>query len=132
MKILLVDDSPTQRQMILSVLRKAGVTANVIEVSSAQEAIRELSEHYQEIGLILCDENMPKLTGLEFASAVGNIPALGKTPLFLMVHEGADKKIQELMATTPALTGYLIKPFTAEQFKKSVMPYLHLSKMEKL
>lgn len=117
MKILIIDDSGVQRKMVISIIRKAGYENEVVEASDGREAIQQLGTSFKDIGLILCDWNMPNLSGVEFLAAVSKVPQVAAIPCVMITSEGTDAKIKEAHEKHPALAGYIIKPFTAEQLK---------------
>ena len=69
-KILVVDDSSVQRKMIIQIIRKAGFTNDILEAGDGLETIGVLGENFQDIGIVLCDWNMPNMNGLEFVEGV--------------------------------------------------------------
>ena len=124
MKILVVDDSGVQRNMIIKIIRDAGFNHDVFEAANGQEAIQVLGTNFVEIGLILCDWNMPVMSGIDFIEGVGKIPVLAKIPLFMVTTEGTDSKVQEAKSKHPNLKGYIVKPFTPDQLKTAVSEHL--------
>ena len=124
MKILVVDDSMVQRKMIIKIIRDAGYQQEVLEAPDGQQAIQQLGTHHKDVGLILCDWNMPVLSGIDFVEGVGKIPVLAKIPLIMVTTEGTEVKINEAKSKHPSLAGYLVKPFTSDQLKAKVEPFL--------
>lgn len=117
MKIMVVDDSGVQRKMIISIIRKAGYENEVLEAGDGREAIQKLGTNYKDVGLILCDWNMPNLSGIEFLAAVAKVPQVASIPCMMITSEGTEEKIKEAHGKHPSLVGYMVKPFTAEQLK---------------
>lgn len=124
MKILIVDDSGVQRRMIVSILRKAGYENEVLEAGDGQEAIKQLGVNYKDVGLILCDWNMPNLSGIDFLTAVAKVPQVAVIPCIMITSEGTDIKMKEAYEKHPFLAGYISKPFTPEQLKEKLDPVL--------
>jgi two-component system chemotaxis response regulator CheY len=124
MKILVVDDSGLQRKLIIQIIRKAGFENEVLEACDGQEAIQKLGTNYQDIGLVLCDWNMPNMSGGEFLEGVGKVPQVAKIPFFMVTSEGTDAKIKEAYEKHPLLSGYIVKPFTPEQLREKIEPIL--------
>ena len=79
-KILVVDDSSVQRKMIIMIIRKAGFQHETLEAGDGLEAIGVLGENFQDIGIVLCDWNMPNMNGLEFVEGVAQVPAVALPP----------------------------------------------------
>jgi two-component system, response regulator YesN len=68
-QLLVVDDEPFVRKGIVTLIpyEQLGID-KVLEASNGQEAIRIVREN--DVSLVLCDINMPKLNGLDFAKLV--------------------------------------------------------------
>lgn len=124
MKILVIDDSGVQRKMIISIIRQAGFNNEILEAANGNQGIEKLGTNHTEICLILCDWNMPELSGIEFIAAVGQIPALCEIPLIMVTTEGTDAKMAEARSKHPKLAGYVAKPFTPDQLKAAIAPYV--------
>jgi len=108
-KILIIDDFATMRRIIKNALKPLGFK-NLVEADDGTTAWRILEE--QRIDLIIADWNMPKLSGLELLKKV-RASDLHKTIPFLMVTAEAQKE-QVLEAVHAGVSGYVVKPFTAE------------------
>jgi two-component system, chemotaxis family, chemotaxis protein CheY len=123
-KILVVDDSGVQRKMIIQIIRKAGFTNDILEAGDGLEAIGVLGENFQDIGIVLCDWNMPNMNGLEFVEGVAQVPAVASVPIVMVTTEGTAEKIAQAKAANSNLKGYVVKPFTADQLKDAIAPIL--------
>lgn len=121
---MIVDDSGVQRKMIGGIIRKAGYTNEILEAGDGEQGIEVLGSNFADIGLILCDWNMPKMSGLEFISGVAKIEMLASIPIIMVTTESTDEKIAQAKAANPNLAGYVAKPFTPEQFKTAITPIL--------
>jgi two-component system, chemotaxis family, chemotaxis protein CheY len=60
---LVVDDSPTMRQLILMTLKKMGCNS-IADAPNGRVALDKLSDHLPDI--VLTDIDMPVMNGLEF------------------------------------------------------------------
>jgi len=69
-KILVVDDSGVQRKMIIQIIKKAGFENEILEAGDGSQAIEVMATNVDEIALVLCDWNMPNMTGLEFIEGI--------------------------------------------------------------
>lgn len=123
-KILVVDDSGVQRKMIIQIIRKAGYENETIEAGDGNEAIERLAANFQDIGIVLCDWNMPNMTGIEFIEAVAKVPAVASIPVVMVTTEGTEDKIAEAKAANPNIAGYIPKPFTPEKLKETIQSIL--------
>ena len=121
---MVVDDSGVQRKMIIGIIRKAGYTNDVLEAGDGEQAIEVLGSNFADVGLVLCDWNMPKMSGLEFIAGVAKIDMLSGIPIIMVTTESTDEKIAQAKAANPNLAGYVAKPFTPDQFKTAITPIL--------
>ena len=123
-KILIVDDSSVQRRMIVQIIRKSGFENEILEAGDGLEAIGVLGEHFESIGIVLCDWNMPNMNGLEFVEGIAQVPVVASVPVVMVTTEGTADMIAQAKAANPNLQGYIVKPFTAEQLKATIEPIL--------
>ncbi len=124
-KILVVDDSGVQRKMIIQIISKAGFTNETLEAADGSLAIEVLAANFQDVGVVLCDWNMPNMSGLEFIEAIAKVPAVASIPVVMVTTEGTAEKIAEAKAANPNLAGYIPKPFTPELLKETIEPILN-------
>jgi two-component system chemotaxis response regulator CheY len=123
-KILVVDDSGVQRKMNIQIIRKAGYENETLQAADGNQAIEILASNFQDIGLVLCDWNMPNMSGLEFIEAVAKVPQVSETPIIMVTTEGTEDKMAEAKAANPNLAGYISKPFTPDKMKEAIAPFL--------
>lgn len=112
--VLIVDDSAAIRKILHRVLVQADVPlGRVVEAGDGFEALEVLKQ--QKVGLILSDINMPNMDGLQLLSAVKADSAVKDIPVIMVTTEGGSSKVME--AVNLGASGYVRKPFTAEQIK---------------
>jgi len=80
-KILIVDDSLTVRHMLVLAFEEAGY--NVVQAEDGYEAIEQFQQH-NDIQLIVCDAEMPRMDGLEFLSFRQHDPSLANVPVIVL------------------------------------------------
>ena len=119
MKILVVDDSLAMRMIVIKTLREAGYGGH--EISQAEDDAKGLAAvKEKKPDLVLCDWNMPNMTGPELLAALNDE---GIAPKFgFVTTEGTDamrEKAAELGARF-----VITKPFTAESFRAELDKYL--------
>ena len=104
--ILVVDDSPTMRRMVLASLRDLyGVVFD--EASSGLEAIEHLA--LSPVNLIILDLNMPDMHGLEVVRFVRKHNSYCAIPIIILTTKGDDTSRSEALEL--GATVYLTKPF---------------------
>ena len=109
MKVLIVDDFATMRRILKNILRQIGFT-NIKEADDGTTAIKELKE--EKFDLVLCDWNMPEMSGLELLNKVKSDDELKDIPFVMVTAEAEKKNILE--AVKAGVNSYVVKPFTAE------------------
>jgi two-component system chemotaxis response regulator CheY len=112
--VLIVDDSPTMRGMVQRALTEGGY--RVVAASCATEALHCLQGG--AVQAILSDVNMPEMDGISFIRQVRQNPRHEKTPILMLTTEsGAEMKAAGKGA---GATGWIVKPFDAEQLRNVV------------
>lgn len=115
MKILVVDDFPTMRRIVRTLLKELGFT-NVDEAEDGQEALAKLkSGGFQ---LVVSDWNMPNLDGLEMLRHIRADEALKHLPVLMVTAEA--KKENIIAAAKAGASGYVVKPFTAATLEEKL------------
>ncbi|HDN59802.1 MAG: two-component system response regulator [Candidatus Neomarinimicrobiota bacterium] len=114
-KILVVDDSPTMRRIIINALNKIGYS-DIGEASNGKEALDTLrSEEYK---LVLTDWNMPEMTGEQFVRELMQDEKLKSIPVIMVTTRGMKEDV--ITAVKLGVRGYIVKPFTPEVLKEKI------------
>lgn len=71
--VLIVDDESGVRRIAVSVLKRAGLAT--LEAADGEEAIELFKERQKDIGIVLLDLSMPKISGRETLKALKQIDA---------------------------------------------------------
>ncbi len=116
--VLIVDDSAAIRKILQRVLRQTEIPiGSVYEAGDGVEALETLRR--QSIGLVLSDINMPNMDGLEFLTKMRAEQTWHAIPVLMVSTEGTQAKVLE--AVERGASGYVRKPFTAEQIKEKLV-----------
>lgn len=116
-EVLVVDDSAAIRKILQRVLRQTGISIGTIyEAGDGQEALEVLKLHRPN--LVLSDINMPKMDGLQLLAAIKAQPDWHGLPVVMITTEGGEAKVGE--AVRLGASGYVRKPFTADQIKEKL------------
>lgn len=105
-KVLVVDDSPTMRKMIMASLRTLK-EIDFDEANSGLEAIERLA--LDPINLILLDMNMPDMHGLEVLRFVRGHQEYRDIPIIVLTTKGDDESRGASLAAGASI--YMTKPF---------------------
>jgi two-component system, chemotaxis family, chemotaxis protein CheY len=115
MKILMVDDSRTMRNIQKNVLKVLGEPV-CIEAGDGLEALTCVAAHPEGFDLMLVDWNMPHMDGLSF---VKRLREKDKTTPVIMVTTEAEKS-RIIEAIKAGVNNYVIKPFTPDALMERV------------
>ena len=109
MKVLIVDDFATMRRILKNILKQIGFS-NIAEAEDGKTALAQLKN--EKFDLVLCDWNMPEMTGLELLQKVRSDDELKETPFVMVTAEAQKENILDAVKT--GVSNYVVKPFTAE------------------
>jgi two-component system chemotaxis response regulator CheY len=115
--ILVIDDSDTLRQQVRQTLLGAGY--EVAEASDGLDGLEKIRAS-NNLSLVLCDINMPRMNGLEMLLALQRDGA--KIPIIMLTTEGQPALIQR--AREAGAKGWIVKPFKAELLIAAVVKLL--------
>lgn len=113
MRVLVVDDSKTMRNIVKGVLGTIGVTA-IEEAGDGQDALSRVDAFKPDV--ILLDWNMPVMDGITF---VRTYRAKNKTTPIIMVTTEAEKS-RVMEAIQAGVNNYAVKPFSPESLSKVI------------
>ena len=113
--IMVVDDSPTTRQLISFVLKRL-TDSNVVEATDGLDALKKLSA--DTFDLILVDINMPLMDGLKLVSILRDDQKYKNTPIIIITTEGAEEDKKRAMAI--GANAYITKPIQTQELIKTI------------
>jgi two-component system chemotaxis response regulator CheY len=116
LKILIVDDFPTMRRIVKTLMKQNGYS-NFTEAEDGEQALRMLNAE-MDYEMVVSDWNMPNMTGLELLKAVRADAKLKHLP-FLMVTAEAEKE-NIIEAVKAGVSNYIVKPFTGQALKEKL------------
>lgn len=106
MRILVAEDSPDSRELLIMLLRNAGHT--VVGVCDGREALAAIEKENFEV--VFMDEEMPAMSGLEATRAIRRkIPPQGKPPIIIGV-SGNTAEADERRCLDAGMDAFLPKP----------------------
>jgi two-component system chemotaxis response regulator CheY len=112
MKVMVVDDSKAMRMIITRTLRQAGFVGTVVEASNGAEAFEILQTNVPD--LVLCDWNMPVMSGIELVEKINQSAMMVKLGF---VTSESTPAMRARAAQAGALF-LLAKPFTSDAFEE--------------
>lgn len=120
LKILIVEDQNEARAMMRNMLLELGVN-QIFEASNGREALTFIDNAMDFIDLIICDWNMPSMSGVELLRQLRTVEP--NMP-FLMVTGRSDME-SVVEAKSSGVTAYIRKPFSPKQLEAKLKVILH-------
>jgi len=109
-KVLIVEDSPTMRQLIVFALKRLR-GLNIVEANDGVDGLKKLSS--DKFDLIFTDINMPIMDGLKLVSLVRNDAGYKQVPIVIITTEGASEDRERALAL--GANDYITKPIQTTQ-----------------
>ncbi len=120
-RILVVDDTPANREILDEHLRTWGALPTV--AASAQEALLLLGttlDSSQPFDLAILDLHMPDMDGLALAKAIRTDPRLAGLPLLMLTSVGYDASAPD----APHVNAWVTKPIRSMLFRQALLGLL--------
>jgi two-component system, chemotaxis family, chemotaxis protein CheY len=112
--ILAIDDSAAIRQMVVFTLKRAGY--EVVEASDGLDGLKKAKA--KTVDLILTDQNMPNMDGLDLVKNLRALPQYKTVPILLLTTESSDA--MKAQGRAAGATGWLVKPFDPQKLIDTV------------
>ena len=114
-KYLVVDDFSTMRRIVKNLLQELGYQ-NIQEADDGKTAWPMLQTG--SFDFVITDWNMPLMPGLDLLKAIRADEKLKGLPVLMVTAEAKREQIVE--AVQAGVSGYFVKPFTAEILKQKL------------
>lgn len=113
---LVLDDDSASRAILIDFLHELGFK-DITEMKSCDDALQFFEDHKDWRGIILCDWNMPNMSGTEFYTHVKkdkpDIP-------FIMV-TGRNDEESVIHAKDNGIYAYILKPFSLNELERKIV-----------
>jgi two-component system, chemotaxis family, chemotaxis protein CheY len=123
LSFLVVEDSPTMRQLISFSLRRFK-GCKIVEAVDGVDALKKLQT--ETVDMILTDINMPVMDGLKLVTLVRQNNALHDIPIVIITTEGAQEDRQRGLAL--GADAYISKPIQSSALLKVITEILDKQK----
>ena len=112
--ILVVEDTPSTRDLICNYLRKSGY--QVVEANNGKDALTKALN--QKPDIVVTDVIMPEMNGFELCRSLKKNPDTQNLPIVLCTSK--NQNIDRMWGMKQGANIYLTKPFTEEQIIQAV------------
>lgn len=121
--LLIVEDSPTMRQLLAFSLRRLK-ECRIIEAVDGVDALKKLTT--ERVDLVITDINMPMMDGLKLISLIRGNARTKSVPIIIVTTEGAEEDRKRGMAL--GANAYIAKPIQPSELLKTVASLLEPSR----
>jgi two-component system chemotaxis response regulator CheY len=116
---LVVEDSPTMRQLLAVSLRRLQ-GCRIVEAVDGVDALKKMTT--EKVDLVITDINMPMMDGLKLITLIRENPRTRSLPVIIVTTEGADADRQRGMAL--GADAYIAKPIQPSDLLRTVAALL--------
>jgi two-component system chemotaxis response regulator CheY len=109
-RILIVEDSPTMRQLLAFALKRLK-DVEIVEAQDGMDGLRKVTSDHFDLALI--DINMPVMDGLKLVSLIRGEENIKEMPIVVVTTEGAKEDRERALAL--GANEYLTKPIQANR-----------------
>ncbi len=109
-RILIVEDSPTMRQLLVFALKRLQ-NVEVVEARDGMDGLRKVTSDHFDLALV--DINMPVMDGLKLIHLIRDEESLKAMPIVVITTEGAEEDRTRALAL--GADEYLTKPVQANR-----------------
>lgn len=105
-KVLIIDDSSSVRRQLSAALGKAGFV--VLEAADGVDGAEQIRAE-TDLALVICDVNMPRMSGLDMLERLQDEIARRQLPVVMLTTEGQPEAMSR--AKKWGAKGWIVKPF---------------------
>ena len=109
-RILIVEDSPTMRQLLVFALKRMR-DVDIVEAHDGMDGLRKVTNDHFDLAFV--DINMPVMDGLKLISLIRGEESLSSIPICVITTEGAKEGRER--AISLGANEYLTKPIQANK-----------------
>lgn len=113
-KIMIIDDSPTERFFLQDMLTKKGF--NVVIAENGEDGVARAKVEMPD--LILMDVVMPGLNGFQATRQISKAPETAHIPIFMCTTK--DQETDKVWGVRQGAKDYLVKPVNPEELLSKI------------
>ncbi len=124
-RVMVIDDHEFARKFVTRLLEAIGI-GQVVTAESGADALAQLAEPDTDIDLVICDIEMPEMTGYEFVRRIryGTVPRFKDVPILILTGHATEKNLER--AQTHKINGFVTKLPTVDMLRLEIQAALGL------
>lgn len=115
--VLIAEDDSDSAMLLEGIIEDLGIK-HIAIAKDGREAVHALKNASPSFDIVLCDWDMPELSGLEVKREVSHLAKLQETHFIMVTAVSASARIKEAIAQ--GITDYVIKPVDASIIEKKI------------
>ncbi len=124
--VLIIDDSDTVREHIISTLKEVSLFDRYLEARDGIDGFKSLIA--EKADLIICDLEMPRMDGFKFMNLVSSRPELRDIPIIMLT--GREDREMKIKGLEQGACDYVTKPFDAGELVARVKVQLKIKALQ--
>lgn len=124
LNVLVVDDVPSMRQLLVQLLREIGFN-DVVTSEDGGEALNRLERSTLPIDLVIADLEMPILSGIEFIQMLRRHERRDIRSIPIVVVTGHSEEKNLYQAVKAGIHGFLVKPVSRKALENRARQAIH-------
>ncbi|MGZ3651895.1 MAG: response regulator [Bdellovibrionota bacterium] len=114
-----IDDDDTAREFIVDAMKQLGFE-EVFEAKDGVEGAQIIEDHINEISVVICDWDMPLMSGIQLLRKFRSKPITARIPFIMATAQTPEERKKLDMAIQSEVDHYLLKPFRIKDLKEKV------------
>ncbi|MBT3764821.1 MAG: response regulator [Rhodospirillaceae bacterium] len=120
LRILVIDDEPFMRQLIIRVLNDLGIK-DVVEAEDGHKGITAILQSRRRLDIIICDLEMPEFNGFQFVQKLRTLPKIEHRDIPVLVVTGHSDEAHVQDAVNAGINGFLVKPVSKQALESRLV-----------
>jgi len=117
--VLLIEDDSVDIMTVQRCFKQLKIPNKLWIAKSGEEALQMLNTLTETIPcLVLLDNNMPKMNGLEFLKNIKSLPLFKRIPVIMLSSSKEESDIDYCF--TSGVAGYILKPVDYDEFVETI------------
>jgi two-component system, chemotaxis family, chemotaxis protein CheY len=116
-RVLIAEDDPVSADLLRGILEDMGIQ-HIEIVKDGRAAVFTLQNCSPAFDIVLCDWDMPEMTGIEVRKAVKNLAKLRDTHFIMVTALSEATRIKE--AISHGVTDYVVKPIDIDILERKI------------